>query len=210
MRRQRPNYARILGIGLGISLAVHVALIGLGRWHSDADVSRDGPLNVVTLPAPELTPEEAALAEAGAPSAGGFELSEPEVMSSGFDLAEHTIVLAEVSSSEINEPLVPRPRITPISVESGLTPIRVREPALVTLGDRGRQSSGGGGIGIGILVGAGRRGHGDNCAPSGINIRYPNRPMIGTQYPNRSITGQFLPAGRSQIRMPAGGSFRRR
>jgi len=210
MRRQRPNYARILAIGLGISLAVHVALIGLGRWRTGSEVSPDGPLNIVTLPAPELTPEDAALAEASAPSAGGFELDQPELMSTGFDLSEHTIVLAEISSSEISEPLVPRPRITPISVESGLTPIRVREPALVTLGDRGRQSGGGGGIGIGILVGAGRRGHGDNCAPSGINIRYPNRPLTVPHYPNRSITGRLLPAGRSQIRIPAGGNLRRR
>ena len=31
MRRQRPNYKRILGIALGVSLLVHVVVIGFGR-----------------------------------------------------------------------------------------------------------------------------------------------------------------------------------
>ena len=209
MIRKRTNYARILGIGLGISLAVHVAVIGLGRWSSGSETVSDGTLSVVTLPAPETPPEELEADLAGAPS-GSFDLSVPEVRSTGADLSEHTIVLAEAASAEINEPLVPRPRIPPVSVESHLTPIRVREPALVTLGDRGRQSTGGGGVGIGILVGVGGRGHGDHCAPSAINIRYPTRPMIGANFPNRRITGSFLPTARNQIRMPVSRGLRRR
>jgi len=201
MRRNRTNYARILGIGLGISLAVHVAVIGLGRWNSGNDTPTEGTLNVVTLPAPETPPEELET-ELASSASGSFDLAIPQVRSTGLDLSEHTIVLAEAASAEISEPLVPRPRINPVSVETDLTPIRVREPALVTLGDRGRQSTGGGGIGIGILVGVGGRGHGDHCAPSAINIRYPTRPMIGENFPNRRITGNFLPSTRTQIRMP--------
>jgi len=209
MRRKRTNYARILGIGLGISLAVHVAVIGLGRWNSGSDTPSDGTLNVVTLPAPESPPEQME-ADLASSSSGSFDLSVPEVKSTGVDLSEHTIVLAEAASSQINEPLVPRPRISPVSVETDLTPIRVREPALVTLGDRGRPSTGGrGGVGIGILVGVGGRGHGDHCAPSAINIRYPTRPMTGANFPNRRITGNFLPTARNQLRMPAGRSPRR-
>jgi hypothetical protein len=208
MRGKRTNYARILGIGLGISLAVHIAVIGLGRWSSAGDTPTDGTLNVVTLPAPETPPEELEADLESAPS-GSFDLSVPEVRSTGVDLSEHTIVLAEAASSDIREPLVPRPRINPVSVETDLTPIRVREPALVTLGDRGRPSTGGGGVGIGILVGVGGRGHGDHCAPSAINIRYPTRPMVGANFPNRRITGNFLPTARNHARAAArlGGRF---
>jgi hypothetical protein len=201
MRRSRTNYAKILGIGLGISLAVHVAVIGLGQWSSGSETPADGTLSVVTLPAPETPPDELE-ADLASSASGSFDLSIPQVRSTGVDFSEHLIVLAEASSSEINEPLVPKPRINPASVQSDLTPIRVREPALVTLGDRGRQSTGGGGVGIGILVGVGGRGHGDHCAPSAINVRYPTRPMTGANFPNRRITGNFLPSARNQIRMP--------
>jgi hypothetical protein len=114
-----------------------------------------------------------------------FKLSDADVVSAGPNLMEYRIVLAEAASSEFQEPLVPRPRITPASVASGLAPTRVREPALLTLRDRGRDS-GGGNTGIGILIGAGGFGPVDNCAPSHINRRFPNQ-RVPVQFQPHSV-----------------------
>ncbi|MEE9133848.1 MAG: hypothetical protein V3U13_09825 [Gemmatimonadota bacterium] len=204
MRRQRLNYARILGIGLAISLAAHVAVLGLARWSGGTSEPTDGPLNVVTLPEPEsrLEEREAVLAADGElPSAGGFRISEVEVASAGMELAEYRIVLAGASAAELTEPLVPRPRVTTASIETGLSPIRVREPALLTLRDRDRQG-GGGGIGISIFLGVGGH-HGNSCVPSAINIRYPNRALPVARLPNRVVPANFnVAARRNQVRMP--------
>jgi hypothetical protein len=188
MRRQRLNYARILAIGLGISVVVHVAVIGFGHWNFGAKDPADGSLNVVTLPDPQTDPDEPdtdlARAEAALTSSGGFKLSELDIVSSGLDLAEYRIVLAEATSAELRAPLVPQPRITAASVEATLTPIRVREPALLTLRDRGTDS-GRGTSGVGILIGTGGFGPVDNCAPSHINVRFPNQRIPIQLQPNR-------------------------
>ena len=204
MRRQRLDYARILGIGLAISLAVHAAVLGLTRWSGGTSEPTDGPLSVVTLPEPEsrLEEPEAVLAADGElPSAGGFRISEVEVASAGTELAEYRLVLVEASAAEFTAPLVPRPRVTTASIETGLSPIRVREPALLTLRDRGRRD-GSGGIGISIFLGVGGYG-GNSCLPSAINIRYPNRAFPVARLPNRVIPANFnVAATRSQVRMP--------
>jgi hypothetical protein len=188
MRRQRLNYARILVIGLGISVAVHVAVIGFGHWNFGAKDVADGSLNLVTLPQPETNPDELdadlARADAALTSSGGFELSELDILSAGPDLAEYRIVLAEATSAELQVPLVPQPRITAASVEATLTPIRVREPALLTLRDRG-SDSGRGTSGVGILIGTGGFGPVDNCAPSHINVRFPNQRIPVQFQPQR-------------------------
>jgi len=133
MRRQRPNYARILGIALGVSVIVHVAVIGFGRLNFGSRGSTEPTLTLVTLPQPEV--EESAVQPASsAPAGGGLAMvSDPtiaplDVEVEAFDLMEYTEILAEASNSDLSAPLVPRPRITPASAETGLSPIRVSEP----------------------------------------------------------------------------------
>jgi hypothetical protein len=180
MRRQRPNYTRILGIALGVSLLVHVVVIGFGRLNFGSSAGNEQTLSLVALPEAEVDESEAP-PESSAPMGGGLALvtdvtvSPVEIDESAFDLAEYQEILAEASSSELTAPLVPRPRVTPASAESGLSPIRVSEPALVSLSDRGRRG-GGSGIGIQVIVGVGGHGGrgGDNCTPSGIHVRFPN------------------------------------
>ncbi|MGD8698474.1 MAG: hypothetical protein PVJ43_04235 [Gemmatimonadales bacterium] len=192
MRRQRPNYRRILGIALGVSVLVHVVVIGFGRLNLGSRGATEEALTLVTLPQPEVEPSEAQ-PESSAPAGGGLAMvNEPtvsplDVEVEAFDVMEYTEILAEASNSDLSAPLVPRPRITPASVETGLSPIRVSEPALVSLSDRGRRG-GGNGIGINVIVGVGGHGGrgGDNCTPSAINVRFPNhRNPIGPGY-NRS------------------------
>lgn len=200
MRRHRTNYARILGIGLAISFIVHAAVLGFGRLGLGPDDAVDGPADIVSLPPENIEEElEEALPGVEALTPGSmFVLASPEVTS--MDLAEYHVVLAEASAAERFAPVVPRPRLDPAAVETGLSPIHVREPALLTIGDRGRQSAGGG-IGIGILVGVGGgRGPVDNCVPSHINVRYPNRLL-----PNGELRGTRVP---SSFRMPSRGTSR--
>lgn len=186
MRRQRPNYKRILGIALGVSLLVHVVVIGFGRLSLGSRGAAEQSLSLVSLPAPEVDESEVP-PESSAPKGGGVALatdvtvSPIEVDPAAFDFMEYQEILSEASSSELFAPVVPRPRITAASVESGLSPIRVSEPALVTLSDRGRRG-GGNGIGIHVIVGVGGHGGrgGDNCTPSGIHVRLPDsrNPLI--------------------------------
>ena len=193
MRRQRPNYTRILGIALGVSVLVHVIVIGFGRLNLGSRGASEQVLSLVTLPQPELDRSEVQ-PESSTPAGGGIELTTDPTISpvdvevEAFDFMEYTEILAEASSSELTAPLVPRPRITPATVESGLSPIRVSEPALVALSDRGRTGSGSG-IGIQVIVGVGGHGArgGDNCTPSAINVRIPNsrNPL----FPHHNRTG---------------------
>jgi hypothetical protein len=167
-QRRNSHYKRIFGIGLGISVAVHAAVLGFGRLSMDTSGKNDGDLNVITLPQPEpeneIRHEEDAL-DAGIP--GGVKLSEVESEIPGIDLNDYPIVLARLTSEEPAAPLVPRPRIRPHMVESGLTPIhRLPQPAMTTLAESGRPA-GRGGMGIGIVV-LGPGGPGvDTCHPTG-------------------------------------------
>jgi len=184
MRRQRPNYTRILGIALGVSVLVHVVVIGFGRLNLGSRGSTEPTLTLVTLP-PEV--EDAVQPEASVPVGGGLAMVDDPTVSpldvevEAFDLMEYTEILAEASNSDLSAPVVPRPRMTPASVETGLSPIRVSEPALVSLSDRGRRG-GGNGIGINVIIGVGGHGGrgGDNCTPSGTTVHFPNgrNPLI--------------------------------
>ena len=58
MRRQRPNYKRILGIALGVSLLVHVVVIGFGRLSLGSRGTTDQALSLVSLPTPEVDESE--------------------------------------------------------------------------------------------------------------------------------------------------------
>jgi hypothetical protein len=181
MRRQRlkTRHTRILAIGLGISLLVHGAILGLGRLKLATRDTADGPLSVVTLPDP--VPEKQAPPEAesaGAPTAlvpiSGISFAEAELPAPP-ELLESRVVLAKAASSQLTAPLVPRPRITVARVESGLAPTRVGEPVLLALRERGRRS--GGGIGVDVLIGSGGYGAGGDCAPGAVNLRYPSRSV---------------------------------
>jgi hypothetical protein len=113
-----------------------------------------------------------------------FTISDVDVDDPALDIMDFHAILSEASSSDLTAPLVPRPRIIPVAVESGLSPIRVSEPSLLSLGDRGRRG-GGNGVGIDVLIGVGGHGRGgDNCTPSAINVRFPNnrRLPIGPRY----------------------------
>ncbi|MGD8869381.1 MAG: hypothetical protein PVI01_17310 [Gemmatimonadales bacterium] len=194
MRRQRPNYKRILGIALGVSLLVHVVVIGFGRLNLGSRGTTDQALSLVSLPTPPEVDRSEVPPESSTPKGGGLALatdvtvSPVEVDPAAFDFMEYQEILSETSSSELSAPVVPRPRITPASVESGLSPIRVSEPALVRLSDRGRRG-GGSGIGIHVIVGVGGQGGrgGDNCTPSGVHVRLPDsrNPLI----PSHNRTG---------------------
>ncbi len=180
MRRQRPNYTRILGIALGVSVLVHVVVIGFGRLNLGSRGAKEQALTLVTLPQPDVDESEVQ-PESSAPAGGGLAMVNDPTISpldievEAFDLMEYTEILAEASNSDLSAPLVPRPRITPASVETGLSPIRVSEPALVSLSDRGRRG-GGSGIGINVIIGVGGHGGrgGDNCTPSGTTVHFPN------------------------------------
>lgn len=179
MRRQRRNYARILAIALGASVLVHVVVLGFGRLGFGTRGSAELPLNLVTLPEPEADENETRLEASSTSSsawtlATDFTISDVDVEDPALDIMDFHVILSEASSSELTAPLVPRPRITPVSVESGLSPIRVSEPSLLSLADRGRRG-GGNGVGIDVLIGVGGHGRGgDNCTPSAINVRFPN------------------------------------
>jgi hypothetical protein len=192
MRRQRRNYTRILAIALGASVLVHVVVLGFGRLGFGTRGSADGTLNLVTLPEPEPDENETRIeatseAASALTLATDFTISNVDVEDPALDLMDFHAILSEASSSQLSAPLVPRPRITPVSVQSGLSPIRVSEPALLSLGDRGRRG-GGNGVGIDVLIGVGGHGRGgDNCTPSAINVRFPNNRHLplGPRY-NRS------------------------
>lgn len=179
MRRQRRNYSRIFVIGIGLSALAHVALFGLGHFTLETRNAPESSLNVMSLPEPDRAevehPEVQPLDGADfavAVEVGPLADRAPDPAS---ELAEYQLVLAEAAGSDLTRPLIPQPRITPAHVETSLSPLRVREPALLTLGRDGARG-GGRGVGIDILVGVGVGGlrGGDNCTPSAINIRYPN------------------------------------
>lgn len=187
MRRQRreQRYARLLAIGLGISLLVHGALLALGYLSFGQDRPGEGPLAVITLPqyAESVELDTPALeSELSSPTA---ELTPGAVLdpTAPPDLAEYRLVLERAMSWPAVAPLVPRPRITSATVESWLTPVRTPPARLAAVSDRGR---GGGldGVDFTLLIaprGIGRGG--DSCLPGGRFIRYTSRSQVaGLRY----------------------------
>ena len=168
--RLHSRYSRILGISLGISLAAHAAVLGLGRLNMSWGDPSDSVLKVVNLEEKE-TPEERAPEASEAAQAslasvvplGLFDLIEKQFATPIVHPAvDYTAVLALATTASLQAPIIPQPRIEAAAVESGLTPIRVLEPIRLATASNNRGRSGGGGIGIGLH-------HGGKC-PAGPRI----------------------------------------
>ncbi len=186
-RRQKQNalYTRALGVGLGISLVVHAAVLALGRFSGEHEAPRT--LTSVRLSEPEVTTErveprenDASVETAASPAEAALiawrpaEVIEPGPAESTAtpDLSEASIV-ANASAARVIAPLIPRPRIAPAENEQGFTPVRV-EPPTWMLADG--KASGGRSVGGGIRVSAGS---GGDCAPgAAILRRFPNRSAV--------------------------------
>ncbi len=184
-RELNTRYTRILGIGLGISVVVHGAVLGLGRLGDRGLANVSDPLTLVevverdvTPEAAEVRPDESDLASAAWGPASSYRLTSEEPAVAALDLSESRRVLAAATSKDLIAPLVPRPRVIPERDDAGLTPIRVREPLRLATGERGRGGSGGGdgidGISI-FVIGVGG---GGVClpAPGAVPLRRPIQP----------------------------------
>lgn len=173
MRRAQgrdARYARVLAIGMGLSLVFHVALFGFVRLRATTTATRT--LTSVRLTENEVTerperPEkprdlEETVAEPRLSDLAEWRpgtLSEPSAPEPpGLpDLSEAEAV-ARASAVRVIPPLVPRPRIVPAMTEQGLTPVSVAPPTWMLADGRAKGGSSGGGIRI-------RFGSGGSCGP---------------------------------------------
>jgi hypothetical protein len=172
-RRHRldAGYERVLGIALGISLIVHGAVLALGQLKIQTYGSENKPLVVVDLADPRPVDNEA---ETEAPNADASiewpalaALAPSPARLTRVELSEYRMVLAR---TDVRSPLVPRPRATPLIVESGLTPVRIARSHRQA--KRGASDSGSP-RGTGIIFTSGPPG---SCAPgSGPLASLPNR-----------------------------------
>ena len=186
MTKNQPRnarYSRVLGIGIAVSIAVHIAAIGLIRLNMNRDKVSDGPLTAVTLQPEETRDELEALDASGAvtePAPATLQLSSLNVSErpgAPDPSEEYMTVLSLAATAEFQAPLVPRPRMDPAEVESGLTPIHVLEPIALGVPTTERIASGGVGFGIAGLGG-------DRCVPRGTPGRFPpNRVRFRTPAP---------------------------
>ncbi|MGD2217649.1 MAG: hypothetical protein PVJ64_12915 [Gemmatimonadales bacterium] len=181
-RARNKLYARILAVGLGISILVHAALLGFGRLNFLKRNPSDTTRSLITMPQPE-PPRDESSGDVAQPWQLALELSESE-QEAVLDLSEYDDVLAEASSRDPLAPVVPRPRLTVHLMESGFTPLRLPRPDRLTRRGGTVSTSGpGGGLGgVIILVGGGGMGPIDDCTPSGIGGRRPpggRRPIGG-------------------------------
>ena len=186
-QRREVRYTRALVIGLAVSLLVHGALLGLGRLSFSSHGPVEGPLSVITLP-PEtdVTKPELSEAEASSPRpAEMFALLELSSAAVGPEVAEYPYVIERARNAPAMAPLVPRPRAEPLTVETGLTPIRTPLPmGTVAMGGGGDRGSGLDGLHV-IVMGPAGIGHGgDSCRP-GRFINYRRSPIVRPTNPLR-------------------------
>lgn len=169
-QRRDARYARVLAIGMGISLVFHVALFGFVRLRTTSTATRT--LTNVTLTQNEPTerperPEERRETEKTLAGSALSDLAEwrpgalsepaaPELLALP-DLSEAE-ALARASALRLTPPLVPRPRIVPAMTEQGLTPVTVAPPTWMLADGRAKGGSSGGGIRISF-------GSGGKCGP---------------------------------------------
>ncbi|MGD2217648.1 MAG: hypothetical protein PVJ64_12910 [Gemmatimonadales bacterium] len=154
------RHARILAAGLGISLVVHGVVLGLGSLKT-WEIEGAGPLQVVNIVDAERIPEppeRAAEGGAAEAAAGGSWLAAEYVVVAvdvpAPNLSEHEAVLAAASSSALNRPLVPRPRIKAAALDSDFTPIHLTPTARLASNRGGKaKRSGGGGGGLSVTLG---------------------------------------------------------
>ena len=202
-RRQqlRTNYRRALWVGLGVSVVVHGLVLALGRFSAELPTPKMPTMVMVELELPEETVME--IVEVTELSAIGtdaaLELSETpgnpnsRAADMPFSVAdalnESSYILARASAAHLEFPVVPRPDVQPLIVESGLTPMYPTADVQVVANDSGsRKSEGRKGGGIRISFGTG--GH---CpVPGGelINRRFPGIGNFSRTLPVAS-TGSF-------------------
>ncbi|NIR42643.1 MAG: hypothetical protein GWN99_02025 [Gemmatimonadetes bacterium] len=177
-QRREVRYTRILGAGLAISLVVHGALLGLGRVSFGSHEPAEGSRDVVSVPA-EAEPANPEISElAFRPPSEAVVLGEPS-SPAGPDLSEYPLVLGRANEGGLPTAFVPRPRSTPLTVESGLTPIRMPRPTIVTMDGRGRQGNGIDGIDVTILLPGGIGHGGDSCVPRRRLNYFRQLPLAG-------------------------------
>jgi hypothetical protein len=180
-RRLDSRYSRILGVGLGLSLAAHAAVLALGHFGVEGEEPADKSLEIVTLADLDVAPEEwERLQPAKEAEFSGYPaplpVPEPNSMHAEAEApyyapaAEHEIVLAAAAAADLETPLVPQPRLDAVVAESGWTPIHVLEPIALGTGDRGEESSGAGGFFVSFGAGGGVC-----AAPAFVNRRLPLR-----------------------------------
>lgn len=198
-RELHRRYTRILGIGLGISVLVHGAVLGLGRLGRVDDVGHR-QLSRVEVVARDVTPEENEIrpAESEASAAwrpgSSYQLTSEELAVAALDLSEARLVLAAATSRDLLAPLVPRPRVIPEREAVGLTPIRVREPLRLATRERGQSGSGGDNGIDGISIFVIGVGGGGVClpAPGVLPLRKPLPPARrGTTSTRIGVRGRF-------------------
>lgn len=177
-QRREARYVKILGAGLAISVLVHGALLGLGRLSFGSRGPAEGPLSVVTLPPEaEAAQLDESLADLSDLSTTGFALVALASPAVGPELSEYPFVLERAMTAPLSAPLVPRPRTEPMTVESGLTPVRVPVPTMLTMGGRGHQGNGIDGLDATILMPAGIGHGGDSCVPRRF-VNYRRSPVV--------------------------------
>ncbi|NIR42642.1 MAG: hypothetical protein GWN99_02020 [Gemmatimonadetes bacterium] len=161
-RRHRldARYARALGIALGISLAVHGAVLALGHLTVQKSGPESTPLVVVDIAEPqpiEDTSDRDTVEIGERPTVAAPTPRPPRT--TPVELSEYQMVLARGPAARVASPLVPRPRTSPLVVQSGLTPIRIpTSHALASGGASDRE----GDSGVGIIFTAGPPGA---CSP---------------------------------------------
>lgn len=168
-RRQRldASYGRVLGIGLGLSLAAHVAVLGFGRITIPERSAASARLRAVTLAEPAIPLEKETsqvLASASIAVVELGELSPTLEAAAKSNLADYEQLLAMARDADLRAPIVPRPRLEAATAASGLAPIHVLEP--IQLASKGGRDLGGRGIGISFGAGC--------VAPGGFAASFPN------------------------------------
>ena len=184
MRRQRreARYMKILVYGLAISLLVHGALLGLGRLSFGSRDAAEGSLSVVTLPPDtEIEQPEVRDGEASPMPTDIEPLIELASAAMGPELEDYLFVLERAQNGSPAAPLVPRPRTTPLTVETGLTPMRTPVPASATLamGGQGSQGNGMDRVRVIVLMPAGIGHGGDTCKPRRL-VNYTRSPVVNS------------------------------
>ncbi len=178
--RREARYTRVLVVGLAASLLVHGALLGLGRLSFGSRGPAEGPLSIITLqPEVDVTKPEIEASDLSSPKpAEMFALRELSSAAVGLELDEYAFVLERARNAPPLAPLVPRPRTAPLTVETGLTPIRTPVPTgAVAMGGRGNQGNGLDGLHVVVMRPRGIGHGGDSCRP-GRFINYYRSPVV--------------------------------
>ncbi len=212
--RLQTHYRRALWAGLAVSVVAHGLILAFthfklglpdsGRQRTslallDLDIPEEEQvMEIVELTELSAAGTEAAMAISDIPgtpnsSASDMAFPAPDAMN------EAAYILARASSAHLEYAVVPRPKVTPMTVETAFAPLNATAEATqlaINIGDA-RKSRGRRGGGIRISIGAGGR-----CP-------LPSTTLINRQTPDISQFSRLSPAaGGFQISGGVGGSFR--